>query len=57
MKAGNGLRLGKTCINREHFETMQGLRASRRKSRIGGADGKHGLYESMKTKVVHLQTQ
>jgi lactaldehyde dehydrogenase/glycolaldehyde dehydrogenase len=44
-KAGNGLRFGETCINREHFETMQGLRVSRRRSRIGGADGKHGLHE------------
>ena len=57
MKAANGLRFGKTCINCEHFETMQGLRASRRRSRIGGADGKHGLHEYMETQVVCLQTQ
>ncbi len=57
MKAANGLRFGETYINREHFEAMQGFHAGRRKSGIGGADGKHGLYEYMETQVVYLQTQ
>ena len=56
MKAANGLRFGETYINREHFEAMQGFHAGRRKSGIGGADGKHGLYEYMETQVVYLQT-
>jgi len=56
MKATRELRFGETYINREHFEAMQGFHAGRRKSGIGGADGKHGLYEYMETHVVYLQT-
>ena len=62
MKAASELRFGKTYINREHFEAMQGFHAGRRKSGMGmgmgdGADGKHGLHEYMETQVVYLQTQ
>ena len=57
MKAARELRFGETYINREHFEAMQGFHAGRRKSGIGGADGKHGLHEYMETQVVYLQTQ
>ena len=61
MKAASELRFGKTYINREHFEAMQGLHAGRRKSGMGGggdgADGQHGLHEYMETQVVYLQTQ
>ena len=56
MKAIKGLKFGETYINRENFEAMQGFHAGRRKSGIGGADGKHGLYEYMETQVVYLQT-
>jgi lactaldehyde dehydrogenase/glycolaldehyde dehydrogenase len=56
MKAVRELRFGETYINREHFEAMQGFHAGRRKSGIGGADGKHGLYEHMETQVVYMQT-
>lgn len=56
MKAARELRFGETYVNREHFEAMQGFHAGRRKSGIGGADGKHGLYEYMETQVVYLQT-
>ena len=56
MKAVRELRFGETYINREHFEAMQGFHAGRRKSGIGGADGKHGLYEHMETHVVYMQT-
>ena len=56
MKAVRELRFGETYINREHFEAMQGYHAGRRKSGIGGADGKHGLYEHMETQVVYMQT-
>jgi lactaldehyde dehydrogenase / glycolaldehyde dehydrogenase len=56
MKATSELRFGETYINREHFEAMQGFHAGRRKSGIGGADGKHGLYEYMETHVVYMQT-
>ena len=57
MKATRELRFGETYINREHFEAMQGFHAGRRKSGIGGADGKHGLYEYTETQVVYLQAQ
>lgn len=56
MKAARELRFGETYINREHFEAMQGFHAGRRKSGIGGADGKHGLLEFTETHVVYLQT-
>ena len=56
MKAVRELRFGETYVNREHFEAMQGFHAGRRKSGIGGADGKHGLYAHMETQVVYLQT-
>jgi acyl-CoA reductase-like NAD-dependent aldehyde dehydrogenase len=34
----------------------QGFHAGRHKSGIGGADGKHGLYEFTQIHVVYLQT-
>lgn len=55
-QAARELRFGETYINREHFEAMQGFHAGRRKSGIGGADGKHGLQEFTETHVVYLQT-
>ena len=51
----DSLNFGETYVNREHFEAMQGFHAGWRKSGIGGADGKHGLYEFMQTQVVYLQ--
>ena len=57
MKAARELRFGETYVNREHFEAMQGFHAGRRKSGMGGADGKHGLYAYTETQVVYLQTQ
>jgi len=55
MRACRDLRFGETYVNREHFEAMQGFHAGRRKSGIGGADGKHGLYEYTETHVVYMQ--
>lgn len=55
LKATRELKFGETYINREHFEAMQGFHAGRRKSGIGGADGKHGLYEHMETQIVYMQ--
>jgi lactaldehyde dehydrogenase/glycolaldehyde dehydrogenase len=55
MRAVRDLRFGETYVNREHFEAMQGFHAGRRKSGIGGADGKHGLYEYMETHVAYIQ--
>lgn len=55
LKASRELKFGETYINREHFEAMQGFHAGRRKSGIGGADGKHGLYEFTETHVVYIQ--
>lgn len=57
MQACRELKFGETYVNREHFEAMQGFHAGRRKSGIGGADGKHGLYEYMETQAVYLQTK
>jgi lactaldehyde dehydrogenase/glycolaldehyde dehydrogenase len=55
MRACHEIRFGETYINREHFEAMQGFHAGWRKSGIGGADGKHGLYEYTQTHMVYLQ--
>lgn len=56
MQACRELKFGETYINRENFEAMQGFHAGRRKSGIGGADGKHGLYEFTETHVIYLQS-
>ncbi|WP_286785220.1 MULTISPECIES: aldehyde dehydrogenase [Pseudomonas] len=55
MKACAEIDFGETYINRENFEAMQGFHAGVRKSGIGGADGKHGLYEFTHTHVVYIQ--
>jgi len=55
-KACRELQFGETYVNREHFEAMQGYHAGARKSGIGGADGKHGLYEYTQTQVVYWQS-
>ncbi|MEL0629277.1 aldehyde dehydrogenase [Psychromonas aquatilis] len=55
MHAVKMLEFGETYINREHFEAMQGYHAGMRKSGLGGADGKHGLYEFLSTQVVYMQ--
>ena len=55
LRASNELDFGETYINRENFEAMQGFHAGVRKSGIGGADGKHGLYEFTHTHVVYIQ--
>lgn len=55
MRACHDLRFGETYVNRENFEAIQGFHAGQRKSGIGGADGKHGVYEYTETHVVYLQ--
>ncbi|KJV28315.1 aldehyde dehydrogenase [Aquitalea magnusonii] len=55
MQAMRELDFGETYINRENFEAMQGFHAGVRQSGIGGADGKHGLYEYTHSHVVYLQ--
>lgn len=55
LKACREIDFGETYINRENFEAMQGFHAGARKSGIGGADGKHGLYEYTRTQVVYMQ--
>jgi lactaldehyde dehydrogenase/glycolaldehyde dehydrogenase len=55
LKACQEIRFGETYINRENFEAMQGFHAGWRKSGIGGADGKHGLYEFTQTHAVYMQ--
>lgn len=56
MHAVKELSFGETYVNRENFEAMQGFHAGVRKSGIGGADGKHGVYEYTATHVAYIQT-
>ena len=56
MRACNEIKFGETYINRNNFEAMQGYHAGVRKSGIGGADGKHGLYEFTQTHMVYMQS-
>ena len=56
MRTCREIKFGETYINRENFEAMQGYHAGVRKSGIGGADGKHGLYEYTQTHMVYLQS-
>nr|WP_231731377.1 aldehyde dehydrogenase [Lampropedia cohaerens] len=56
LKAMRELDFGETYINRENFEAMQGFHAGVRKSGVGGADGKHGLYEYTHTHVVYVES-
>ncbi|MDO4412759.1 aldehyde dehydrogenase [Cutibacterium sp.] len=55
MKGMREIDFGETYINRENFEAMQGFHAGTRRSGIGGADGKHGLYEYTRTQVVYIE--
>ena len=55
MQAINGLKFGETYVNRENFEAIQGFHAGVRRSGIGGADGKHGLYEFTHTQMAYIQ--
>lgn len=56
MHACRELDFGETYINRENFEAMQGFHAGVRRSGVGGADGKHGLYEYTHTHAVYMQS-
>ncbi|MDR0284555.1 MAG: aldehyde dehydrogenase [Propionibacteriaceae bacterium] len=55
MQAQKDLNFGETYVNREHFEGIQGFHAGWRKSGIGGADGKHGLYEYLQSQVMYIR--
>lgn len=55
MKASNVLKYGETYVNRENFEAVQGFHAGMGQSGIGGADGKHGLNEYLKTHVIYME--
>ena len=55
LRACQEIRFGETYINRENFEAMQGFHAGWRKSGVGGADGRHGLYEFTQTHIVYMQ--
>ena len=55
LKACNEIRFGETMINRDNMEIFQSFHAGLRKSGIGGADGKHGLYEYMQTHAVYMR--
>lgn len=55
LRAAKELEYGETYINRENFEAMQGFHSGRKKSGIGGADGKHGLLAFTETQMVYIQ--
>ncbi len=55
MHAIASLKFGETYVNRENFEAIQGFHAGVRRSGIGGADGKHGLYEYTHTQLAYIQ--
>ncbi|MDR3316429.1 MAG: aldehyde dehydrogenase [Coriobacteriales bacterium] len=55
MQAIKDLNFGETYVNREHFEGIQGFHAGWRKSGIGGADGKHGLFEYLQSQVAYIR--
>lgn len=55
LRACHELRFGETYINRENFEAMQGFHAGIKHSGLGGADGKHGLYENTVHHIVYMQ--
>lgn len=55
MTAIKDLNFGETYVNREHFEGIQGFHAGWRKSGIGGADGRHGLYEYLQSQVAYIR--
>ena len=57
MKAARELCFCAARVDREHVEPMPGCRAGRRKSGIGGAQGKLGRCEYTETQVVCLQIQ
>ena len=54
MRAANEIKFGETMINRENMEMFTAFHAGMRKSGIGGADGKHGMYEYMQTHGVYI---
>ncbi|MDT3993699.1 aldehyde dehydrogenase [Mammaliicoccus fleurettii] len=56
-KAVEDLEFGETYINRENFEAMQGFHAGVKNSGIGGADGKHGLEEYLRTHIVYMNLE
>jgi len=56
MRACNEIKFGETMINRDNMEIFQSFHAGLRKSGIGGADGKHGLYEYMQTHAVYMRS-
>ncbi|MFT2141183.1 aldehyde dehydrogenase [Staphylococcus sp. GDY8P145P] len=56
-KAIDKLEFGETYINRENFEAMQGFHAGVKHSGIGGADGKHGLEEYLRTHIVYMNIE
>ncbi|WP_062235826.1 aldehyde dehydrogenase [Fictibacillus sp. FJAT-27399] len=55
MRAANELKFGETFVNRENFEAIQGYHAGRRKSGLGGADGKHGVEDFLVTHAVYME--
>jgi lactaldehyde dehydrogenase/glycolaldehyde dehydrogenase len=57
LRASTELEFGETYVNRENFEAMQGFHAGVKKFGIGGADGKHGIYEYTNTHTVYIQRQ
>ena len=57
LHAINELEFGETYVNRENFEAMQGVYSGTRRSAIGGADEKRGLYEYTRRHISYIQTE
>ncbi|MDR1852291.1 MAG: aldehyde dehydrogenase [Propionibacteriaceae bacterium] len=55
LQAITDLNFGETYVNRHHFEDLQGWHAGWRKSGIGGADGKHGLFEYLQQQLAYIK--
>lgn len=55
LRACSESKFGETYVDRENFEAMQGFHAGRGRSGIGGADGKHGLYEHTETHIAYIK--
>ncbi|MBU2514246.1 aldehyde dehydrogenase [bacterium] len=55
LKFSNDIQFGELYINRKQSEAYQGFHAGWKQSGIGGDDGKHGMEEYLKTRVVYMK--
>ena len=55
MRFANETESGELYINEKQGEAYQGYHAGWKQSGIGGDDGKHGMEEFLRTRVVYLK--